>query len=254
MREIFLDTTNMPWRLVLVNMILALSISFKVVGLAPSLNFLDYFIGMTVFCFFCANFNTDQYTLDDFNTCRDEVHTFSDIFHIVECQEVLIPAYLTSLACLCASLAVINVFLIFLHWLGNAIITLFCWKDRKSDLQVLKMSARRHLEHELQEALENDGHFVELDEFKQGAIDENLNDPRTLKFSKELGEYTYDEETVTKLKDLVLHHSRNLGKNHHNNPRNQAEYDTNDNPFQPSQPPRNERNSLYTDDGHSVQF
>ena len=75
----------MPWRLVLVNMILALSISFKVVGLAPSLNFLDYFVGMCVFCIFCASFNTDQYSLDDFNNCKDEVQTFSDIFHIVEC-------------------------------------------------------------------------------------------------------------------------------------------------------------------------
>ena len=102
----------------------------------------------------------------------------------------------------------------------------------------MRMSARRHLEHDLQEALENNGHFVELDEFKHGVINESLNDPRTLKFSRDLGEYVYDEETVTKLKDIVLHHSRNVGKNT-NNPRNQAELDTNDNPFQPSQRPIN---------------
>lgn len=115
---------------------------------------------------------------------------------------------------------------------------LLCWKERKSDLQVMRMSARRHLEHDLQEALENEGHFVELDDFKQGVINENLNDPRTLKFSRDLGEYVYDEETVSKLKDVVLLHSRNVGKKT-NNPRNQAEFDTNDNPFQPSQLPIN---------------
>ena len=210
LREIMLDPEQMLWRPIMINFILSLAVTLKVTGLAPSLNFLNYFAGVGLFAFFAANVNTDREARNDFNSCTDEAHSVADIVHIVECQEVLIPGYLYVLSALCVTLAAINVFLIILWQAGNSIMNLFRSNERPADRQAMRMAARRSLEHELIEKLESEGHFFELDDFRQDAdLDDALNDPRNYTYDKDMREYYYDQETLDKLKAMVLN-SRNL--------------------------------------------
>ena len=95
------------------------------------------------------------------------------------------------------------------------------------------MSARRRLEHDLIDRLEQDGHFAEVDDLRQGAMNESLNNPRLYSYEKDLAQYTYEQETVDQLKDLYVFHSRNADREAMHSRRKSNFADSNENPFAP---------------------
>ena len=72
-----------------------------------------------------------------------------DLIEMADCQKVIVPVYLYALAALCVALAVIELFLILQVTLFRFIKKVCCTKERNSDLQVLRIEARRSLEYEL---------------------------------------------------------------------------------------------------------
>ena len=48
------------WKSIVINILLAAILTLKMAAFTPSLTTLDYFIGIGLFAFFCANFNTEN--------------------------------------------------------------------------------------------------------------------------------------------------------------------------------------------------
>ena len=141
MREILYDSEHFYWKEIIINVVLALILTLKMAGIAPSLTFLNYFVGVGVFTLFAANLNTDKNSLADFKTCHKNTNSVSEVVHTLECQEILIPAYLYALSALCVSLAVFHLILIFTVASANFLFNCCCARERRSDLQVLFLQA-----------------------------------------------------------------------------------------------------------------
>ena len=79
-------TSNVDqWREITVNVILSTVLTLKLSGLANSINFLDYFWGMALFTFFCANFNTEKDSLKDAKACHKVAGKIGDLIEYGEC-------------------------------------------------------------------------------------------------------------------------------------------------------------------------
>ena len=113
------------------------------------MTFLDYFFGVGLYSLFAANFNTTKDSWADAHKCFKEADRVGDLIELVDCQKVIVPVYLYALAALCVALAVIELFLILQVTLFRFIKKVCCTKERNSDLQVLRIEARRSLEYEL---------------------------------------------------------------------------------------------------------
>ena len=60
------------------------------------------------------------------------------------------------------------------------------------------------MEHDLIEKLEQEGHYVELEDIDQGEIRTRLKDPHSFYYSREDEAYLYDPSLVEELKDIVI--------------------------------------------------
>ena len=86
----------------------------------------------------------------------------TDLVEKNECRRVLIPAYLYALAALCLAFMVIEVIVIVWTFLTRQISQCLCPKERRADLQVLKLEAYRALQYEVEQKFEQEGNFQEL--------------------------------------------------------------------------------------------
>lgn len=58
-------TKNMEfWKSIVINIILAAMLTLKMAAFTPSITTLDYFLGIGLFAFFSANFNTEDQAWD----------------------------------------------------------------------------------------------------------------------------------------------------------------------------------------------
>jgi len=48
------------WKSIAVNILLAAILTLKMAAFTPSITTLDYFVGIALYSFFCANFNTED--------------------------------------------------------------------------------------------------------------------------------------------------------------------------------------------------
>ena len=69
-----------------INFILALVLTLKMTRNFISFNTLDYFIGISVFCLFAANFNTLPSTWEYAKSCKGSIIKVRDLIEIYECQ------------------------------------------------------------------------------------------------------------------------------------------------------------------------
>ena len=131
------------WKSIAVNIFLAATLTLKMAAFTPSITTLDYFLGIGLYSFFSANFNTEDKALDYAKECKSQIEKFTDIFELADCQKVVIPAYLYAIAALCVALAVIHLFLISVVSLWRVMLHCCCQKDRPNDRQVRRMQAER---------------------------------------------------------------------------------------------------------------
>ena len=61
------------WKKIIINLLLAAILTLKMAAFTPSFTTLDYFLGIGLFAFFCANFNTEDKAWDYAKDCRSEV-------------------------------------------------------------------------------------------------------------------------------------------------------------------------------------
>ena len=79
-------TQNMEfWKSIVINIILAAILTLKMAAFTPSITTLDYFLGIGLYTFFSANFNTEDQAWDYTKNCRDDVEKFADIFELPTC-------------------------------------------------------------------------------------------------------------------------------------------------------------------------
>jgi len=64
-----MDGEHLYWKYLIINASLALLLTAKVTNNAPSLNFLDYFMGGAMFILLAAGVNTDKNVWNDFHGC-----------------------------------------------------------------------------------------------------------------------------------------------------------------------------------------
>jgi len=138
-----LDVEHLYWREILVNLIFSMTLTLKMCGIAPSLTFLSYYLGLGAFALFTAGFNTDKHSWADFKTCHATAHSVTEVFNTIECQEILMPSYLTALGTLCVAFASIEGLVLMFVATGNLMWMKFYAKDRRADLQVLRLDAKR---------------------------------------------------------------------------------------------------------------
>ena len=124
-----------------VNIILALILMLRMSTFATSLTFFDHFWGIAIFSFFAANFNTEEHAWYDARLCWRSMFRVTDLVENNECRRVLIPAYLYTLTALCVALLVLEVLIRGWIFLARQISQCLCPKDRRADLQVLKLEA-----------------------------------------------------------------------------------------------------------------
>lgn len=134
MREIHFDSENFYWKEIIVNVFLAVILTLKMAGAVESVTFLNFYEGVGMYSFFAANLNTVKNSLSDFETCRIEAKNYYDVTQIVECQQILIPAYLYTLSAISIALAVIYFVFYTISVAGNRVFEYFCVRERRSDL------------------------------------------------------------------------------------------------------------------------
>ena len=144
------------WKSIVINIILAALLTLKMAAFTPSITTLDYFLGVGLYAFFSANFNTEDQAWDYAKSCRNDVEKFADIFELPQCQKVIIPVYLYSLAALCVALAVIEFILVSIVSFYHVCSSCCCVRERPADRQVARMEAERQLHYEIQQRLESD--------------------------------------------------------------------------------------------------
>ena len=144
------------WKSIVINILLAAILTLKMAAFTPSITTLDYFLGIGLFAFFCANFNTENQAYDYAKECKSEVVKFADIFELPACQKIVIPAYLYALAAVCVALAVIELVIVTFFNLCKAWADCCCRKERPADRQVLRMEAERQLYEQIYERLESE--------------------------------------------------------------------------------------------------
>ena len=115
------------------NIILAATLTLKMAAFTPSITTLDYFLGVALFTFFCANFNTEDKAWETAIQCKDLVSRVADIVELPECQKVIIPAYLYAVSALCVAFAVLELILITIANLFRACGSLCCRRERPND-------------------------------------------------------------------------------------------------------------------------
>ena len=64
---------------------LAAALTLKMAAFAPSINFLDFFMGIGLYSFFSANFNTEAGAWDSAKTCHENTHRMADLVELAEC-------------------------------------------------------------------------------------------------------------------------------------------------------------------------
>lgn len=121
------------WKQIAVNCWLALTLTLKMASFAPSLNFLDTFVGIAFYAFFSGNFNTSKDTWDKTQACYEKTHALKDIFEVDNCQEVVIPVYFYALAALSVCLAALYIFLISMMFIYKNLVGVCCPATRKLD-------------------------------------------------------------------------------------------------------------------------
>jgi len=77
--EMMTASNSFWWKQIAVNCWLALTLTLKMASFAPSLNFLDTFVGIAFYAFFSGNFNTDKDTWDKTQACYEKTHALKDV-------------------------------------------------------------------------------------------------------------------------------------------------------------------------------
>ena len=80
--DILRSTEPIYWKAMTINVFLALTLTIKLAGFAPSLTFLDHFWGVAIYAFFCANFNTGHGFLDNSKSCYQSIGGFMDVIEL----------------------------------------------------------------------------------------------------------------------------------------------------------------------------
>ena len=146
--EIIADS-NLWWKGIAVNAILAALLTLRLASAAQSLTFLNYALGVGLYSFFAANFNTKENSYDRAYDCFALADRVADLIDWPECQEILSPLYLYSLSALCVAVFLLELLLLGMGHLLTALGQYCCRRERKQDMQALRLNARRKLEYEL---------------------------------------------------------------------------------------------------------
>ena len=81
-----LMTQNMEfWKSIVINIVLAAILTLKMAAFTPSITTLDYFLGIGLYAFFSANFNTEDQAWEYAKSCQNDVNKFADIFELPQC-------------------------------------------------------------------------------------------------------------------------------------------------------------------------
>ena len=158
------------WKDVTVNIILAAILTVKIAQAAETLTFLDHLWGLALFSMFAATYNTEKETYGETKLCYGQLHRLGDLLEQQDCQEVVIALYLYAHALLCLTLAVLQLFLMSLYYACTLCSKSCCARERRQDLQVLKLEASLALQYELYEKLEQEGFSDDL----EGPLQEDI--------------------------------------------------------------------------------